>query len=434
MNFCPHCGAPLNGAAVCPQCDTDTSATPSTQPSALEGNSQISTSTSKTSFLKQNIPQEKRKYAVAGFVLIMILCIALSVLIPHKKDVILLTDYVSIDSVTGADGYGHLEYSFDSYSVYQKLVGVNVKDDKDAEALFSEESLQKTEKIWAALEGVSVVADKSDNLSNGDKVTLTVSFNNPTNEKLDFELRGGKISYTVEGLADGLPFDPFSEDVISVAFTGATGSGEAIVGLVSDDDMYKGVTYSFANNYNLSNDDEVTLTAVFDQQYYASLGYTVPEQCSKSYTVSGLKDFFRPSDGLSVSERTRFEELTMSSALSYAAEDILTKDMPVLDSEFWSLYYFEPKMPGTHFFDMVHGFSGYCGIIGVAKVVFESSWTGTYEDVMFVVYPDCMVGDDGHLTYNEDDFLVFDSSFSNETEAMDWLAGQLDELNFTKLS
>ena len=53
---------------------------------------------------------------------------------------------------------------------------------------------------------------------------------------------------------------------------------------------------------------------------------------------------------------------------------------------------------------------------------------------MFVVYPDCMVGDDGHLTYNEDDFLVFDSSFSNETEAMDWLADQLDELNFTKLT
>lgn len=345
-----------------------------------------------------------------------------------------LTDYVSIDAVSGADGYGHLEYSFDSYSVYQKIAGIDVKNDNDVEALFSEENLLKTEKIWAALEGVSVVADKSDNLSNGDKVTLTVSFDNPTNEKLDFKLRGGKITYTVEGLADGLPFDPFSEDVISVAFIGASGGGEAIVGLVSDDAMYKGVTYSFANNYKLSNGEEVTLNAVFDQQYYASLGYTVPEQCSKSYTVSGLKDFFRPSDGLSVSERTRFEELTMSSALSYAAEDILTKDMPVLDSEFWSLYYFEPKMPGTHFFDMIHGFSGYCGIIGVAKVVFESSWTGTYEDVMFVVYPDCMVGDDGHLTYNEDDFLVFDSSFSNETEAMDWLADQLDELNFTKLT
>lgn len=346
-----------------------------------------------------------------------------------------LTDYVSIDAVSGADGYGHLEYSFDSYSVYQKIAGIDVKNDKDIEALFSEENLLKTEKIWAALEGVSVVADKSDNLSNGDKVTLTVSFDNPTNEKLDFKLRGGKITYTVEGLADGLPFDPFSEDVISVAFIGVFGGGEAIVGLVSDDAMYKGVTYSFANNYNLSNGDEITLTAVFDQQYFASLGYTVPEQCSKTYTVSGLKDFFRPSDGLSVSERTRFEELTMSSALSYAAEDILTKDMPVLDSEFWSLYYFEPKMPGTHFFDMIHGFSGYCGIIGVAKVVLDNPWDDEpYEDVIFVVYPDCMMGDDGHLTYSENDFVIFDSSFSNETEAMDWLADQMDELNFTKLT
>lgn len=425
MNFCPHCGAPMNGATVCPQCGADIT-------SATTPHSDISTG--KPSFLKKNIPQEKRKYVVAGFVALMVLLLCLSFLLPRKKNVILLTDYVHIDSVTGADGYGHLEYSFDSYSVYQKLAGMDVKNDKDAEALFSEENLLKAEKIMTVLEGVTVTADKNDNLSNGDKVTLTVSYDNPTKEKLDFELRGGEISYTVEGLAEGLPFDPFSEDIISVAFTGASGSGEAIIGLVSGDDMYKAVTYSFSNNYNLSNGDEVVLTAVFDQQYFAALGYAIPDQCSKTYIVSGLKDFFRPSDGLSVSERTRFEDLTMSSVLDDIARDVLTKDMSVLDSEFWSLYYFETKTPGTTFFDMIHGFGGHCGIMGIAKVVFESSWTGTYEDVYFVAFPDCMMGDDGHLTYDEDNFVVFDSPVSDEAEALEWLADQFDELTFTKLS
>lgn len=425
MNFCPHCGAPMNGATVCPQCGADIT-------SATTPHSDISTG--KPSFLKKNIPQEKRKYVVAGFVAIMVLLLCLSFLLPRKKNVILLTDYVHIDSVTGADGYGHLEYSFDSYSVYQKLAGMDVKNDKDVEALFSEENLLKAEKIMTVLGGVTVTADKNDNLSNGDKVTLTVSFDNPTKEKLDFELRGGEISYTVEGLAEGLPFDPFSEDIISVAFTGASGSGEAIIGLVSGDDMYKAVTYSFSNNYNLSNGDEVVLTAVFDQQYFAALGYAVPDQCSKTYIVSGLKDFFRPSDGLSVSERTRFEDLTMSSVLDDIARDVLTKDMSVLDSEFWSLYYFETKTPGTTFFDMIHGFGGHCGIMGIAKVVFESSWTGTYEDVYFVAFPDCMMGDDGHLTYDEENFIVFDSPVSDETEAMDWLADQFPELTFSELS
>lgn len=434
MNFCPHCGAPLNGATVCPQCGADTSAANPTPTPALEGDPNANAPTGKLSFMKKNIPQEKRKYVVAGFALLMLLCIALSVLIPHKKDVILLTDYVSIDSVSGMDGYGHLEYSFDSYSVYQKLTGAEIKNDKDAEAFFSEENLSKLDKISSVLEGISVEADKCDNLSNGDKVTITVNFNNPTNEKLDFELRGGKITYTVEGLIEGMPFDPFSEDVISVAFIGASGSGEAIVGLVSDDEMYKGVTYSFSDNRNLSNGDEVTLTATFDLQYFASLGYTVPEQCSKTYTVSGLKDFFRPSDGLSVSERTRFEDLTMSSVMDDISKDVLAKDMPVLDSEFWSLYYFETKMPGTTFFDMIHGFEARCGIMGIAKVVFESSWSGTYEDVYFVAFPDCMMGDDGHLTYNEDNFVVFDSPVSDEAEALDWLADQFEELTFTKLS
>lgn len=425
MNFCPHCGAPMTGATVCPQCGADIT-------SATTPHSDISTG--KPSFLKKNIPQEKRKYVVAGFVALMVLLLCLSFLLPRKKNVILLTDYVHIDSVTGADGYGHLEYSFDSYSVYQKLAGMDVKNDKDAEVLFSEENLLKAEKIMTVLEGVTVTADKNDNLSNGDKLTLTVSFDNPTKEKLDFELRGGEISYTVEGLAEGLPFDPFSEDIISVAFTGASGSGEAIIGLVSGDDMYKAVTYSFSNNYNLSNGDEVVLTAVFDQQYFAALGYAVPDQCSKTYIVSGLKDFFRPSDGLSVSERTRFEDLTMSSVLDDITRDVLTKDMSVLDSEFWSLYYFETKTPGTTFFDMIHGFGGHCGIMGIAKVVFESSWTGTYEDVYFVAFPDCMMGDDGHLTYDEENFIVFDSPVSDETEAMDWLADQFPELTFSELS
>lgn len=425
MNFCPHCGAPMTGATVCPQCGADIT-------SATTPHSDISTG--KPSFLKKNIPQEKRKYVVAGFVALMVLLLCLSFLLPRKKNVILLTDYVHIDSVTGADGYGHLEYSFDSYSVYQKLADMDVKNDKDAEALFSEENLLKAEKIMTVLEGVTVTADKNDNLSNGDKVTLTVSFDNPTKEKLDFELRGGEISYTVEGLAEGLPFDPFSEDIISVAFTGASGSGEAIIGLVSGDDIYKAVTYSFSNNYNLSNGDEVVLTAVFDQQYFAALGYAVPDQCSKTYIVSGLKDFFRPSDGLSVSERTRFEDLTMSSVLDDTARDVLTKDMSVLDSEFWSLYYFETKTPGTTFFDMIHGFGGHCGIMGIAKVVFESSWTGTYEDVYFVAFPDCMMGDDGHLTYDEENFIVFDSPVSDETEALDWLADQFPELTFSELS
>lgn len=425
MNFCPHCGALMTGATVCPQCGADIT-------SATTPHSDISTG--KPSFLKKNIPQEKRKYVVAGFVALMVLLLCLSFLLPRKKNVILLTDYVHIDSVTGADGYGHLAYSFDSYSVYQKLAGMDVKNDKDAEALFSEENLLKAEKIMTVLEGVTVTADKNDNLSNGDKVTLTVSFDNPTKEKLDFELRGGEISYTVEGLAEGLPFDPFSEDIISVAFTGASGSGEAIIGLVSGDDIYKAVTYSFSNNYNLSNGDEVVLTAVFDQQYFAALGYAVPDQCSKTYIVSGLKDFFRPSDGLSVSERTRFEDLTMSSVLDDTARDVLTKDMSVLDSEFWSLYYFETKTPGTTFFDMIHGFGGHCGIMGIAKVVFESSWTGTYEDVYFVAFPDCMMGDDGHLTYDEENFIVFDSPVSDETEALDWLADQFPELTFSELS
>lgn len=435
MNFCPHCGAPLNGAAVCPKCGADASAYTPAPASLHDVASQPDAPTGKLSFLKKNIPQEKRKYVTAAFVVVMILCCALSLLTLRKRDVIHLADYVRIDAVTGMNGYGHLEYSFDSYSVYQKLTGADIKNDKDAEAFFSEENLSKADMVSAALEGVSVEADKCDGLSNGDKVTVTVSFKNPTGEKLDFELLGGEFTYTVEGLIEDMPFDPFSEEIISVAFTGASGSGEAIVGMVSDNELYDGVTYKFSDNHDLSNGDEVTLTAIFDQQYFASWGFTVPEQCSKTYTVSGLKDFFRPSDGLSATERTRFEDLTVSSTLDLAAKNVLTKDMSVLDSELWGLYYFETKTPGAPFHDMTYGFRAHCGIMGIAKVILDNPWDDEpCEDVFFVVFPDCMTGDDGQLAYDQDSFVVFDHAVSDEAEAMEWLGKKFDELTFTKLS
>ena len=51
-----------------------------------------------------------------------------------------------------------------------------------------------------------------------------------------------------------------------------------------------------------------------------------------------------------------------------------------------------------------------------------------------MAFPDCMMGDDGHLTYDEENFIVFDSPVSDETEALDWLTDQFPELTFSELS
>lgn len=84
---------------------------------------------------------------------------------------------------------------------------------------------------------------------------------------------------------------------------------------------------------------------------------------------------------------------------------------------------------------MTYGFRAHCGIMGIAKVILDNPWDDEpCEDVFFVVFPDCMTGDDGQLAYDQDSFVVFDHAVSDEAEAMEWLGKKFDELTFTKLS
>lgn len=127
-------------------------------------------------------------------------------------------------------------------------------------------------------------------LSNGDKIKIAVSTQNPVNKELNVKLIGAEKEFTVDGLIDGTPVSVFGDDVLSVSFTGMNGEGTVQINtLVESIDGFKFDYYVEDNFYNFSNGDVAVVRADYDKELLESNGYYVEEE-SREYVVSGLAE------------------------------------------------------------------------------------------------------------------------------------------------
>ena len=150
---------------------------------------------------------------------------------------------------------------------------------------------------------ITCTFDKTEGLKNGDKVKVTVNFDEDYLKDHNIKLENTEFTITVEGLGDGINLDPF-------AGTNFTASGYNGYGTCSFD-AYGNPASSFlmytvnqANNDNLSNGDVVTVEARYtgsvvtaaDGIYYFVVDgtYYLAPNSSGSWTtdfeVTGLSD------------------------------------------------------------------------------------------------------------------------------------------------
>lgn len=84
--------------------------------------------------------------------------------------------------------------------------------------------------------------DKEDNLSNGDKVVLTISIDEASCEELGVKFKTSPIDVEVIGLKDGKQVDAF--EGINVQFSGISPSAKATLNKTTNNDNGFAVTYS----------------------------------------------------------------------------------------------------------------------------------------------------------------------------------------------
>lgn len=132
----------------------------------------------------------------------------------------------------------------------------------------------------------------SENLSNGDEVTLTIDVDNSALENYDFKLKGGEKKITVKGLDEVEEFDPFEN--VTVNFSGMSPNGTVSVDTSSAKSGIN-LTYTFDKTTGLKNGDEVTLSVSAPNdtnldEYCENNGKSIKET-EKTYTVEGLASY-----------------------------------------------------------------------------------------------------------------------------------------------
>ena len=188
--------------------------------------------------------------------------------------------YVSVN-ISGPSGYGEASVDTDDDALAAMILSDDVTEENLTAYLLKVDALSR----------ITYTLDKSDKLSNGDTVTVTVTYPEELEEVLDAKITpksGDSWTVEVTGLEELYTFDLFLN--INVTFTGFNGYGEPKVQVNGGNN----VGCIFSQKENLSNGDVVTVTLTGPKgrdliDYCISEGF-VPEVESKDFIVSDLPE------------------------------------------------------------------------------------------------------------------------------------------------
>ena len=200
-----------------------------------------------------------------------------------------LEEYVGV-KFSGMDGEGKAAVELDKDALYAVLGG---KDYTDGNADKKQKALDRAE---TAMDSVAFKLDQSEGLSNGDKVTVTISYNNELAKASKVQFSGKTKTFTVSGLKEYETLDAFDASVFNVEQNGivlkfsgfAPNASLEIKNQLPASDPRSQLSYRADKSYGLSNGDIITVTAAMPSDY-ASQGFRLKET-SLTFAVNGAAE------------------------------------------------------------------------------------------------------------------------------------------------
>lgn len=184
-----------------------------------------------------------------------------------------------------------MQFATVNFSGIDSKGNAEVKVDwSDFETQLSEvlgDSLSDSGKIMRLEDTIKYEVDVKENLTNGDKVKLSVTWDKDAAKKSGFSFTGKEIEIDTSGLAKATIVDLFKDVVID--YEGASPRATANIRNTSSDEFLKSVTYSIGR-YTVANGDVLTLTANYNKKQAEEKGYLI-ESDKKEYTVAGIDEY-----------------------------------------------------------------------------------------------------------------------------------------------
>lgn len=288
------------------------------------------------------------------------LCIVVAIVtvffISNRKTTISLNDYVSVE-YEGYDGYGIAEVSFDWTALEKKFLDISGKEDtEDLEALSNSLS------FYALESTISYELNKDDALSNGDKITLTWSYDNEIAADFKLEFEGDKKTFTVSDLKEIKEIDPF--EALEVTFSGTSPYASVSWDITSEDEIYDYISFEASKEDYLTEGEKITLTLdTYDQEEYFLQEYGCKfSKTSKEYTCENLASYIMIANDITDDLLETMKKETKAVINDYKSS--IRSDVTISNVEYAGYYFLSLKDVEDNYWDDANK----CYIIYSAKV------------------------------------------------------------------
>ena len=200
-----------------------------------------------------------------------------------------LTDYATVN-FDGIDGKGTATVNYDLTQLEKDFVG-------DDDGNISQEEAQELVNFASFEMSIKWELDKQEALSNGDKVKLTITYNEDSAKEQKIKIKGDTTKeFEVSGLKEPITLDAFDPEIFDTD-TGVKISYEGISPMASiviengcgDGQAQRFVEYVPDKTYEISNGDTITITASLTEQAIKE-GYVLKEEQTQ-ITVEGLESY-----------------------------------------------------------------------------------------------------------------------------------------------
>ena len=247
--------------------------------------------------------------------LLAIIIVVIIILQPKKVDV---SKYVSIE-YSGYDGYATADVYLDEWGLYAEIMEATGKRNFDYSDLDDyTDLLGNGITVAAAMDTIELTLDKEANISNGDVITATITYDNEIANEVDIEFEGETVSITAGGLETVHEVDPF--DGLNVTFTGISPYGYVEYEYTGTDSYVESYYFSADQYNNLKNGDKVTIKYDTTDENTMWYGYvaTVKEM---TYEVTGLQEYVAAYGDINEDFITKLKGETEDTIYAYVANN-----------------------------------------------------------------------------------------------------------------
>lgn len=290
-----------------------------------------------------------------------------------------LSEYVNV-TYTGLNSKGTATVDIDFDAMENFLIDEKA-DDKD--------NLQRLLELGSS---ISCELDKAEDLSNGDKVVVSIKWDDEIAEKYNLAFSGKTKEFEVTGLEEGKVIDLFQD--ISLEYSGISPNANVTVCNTSKDSYVSGINFTVEKSYEIANGDEIRVTADVNTADAEEKGYIIEEK-EKVFTAEGIDEY--------AAEYAQIDEATL--------EKIKTQAADLIDAELATEHGYRNRM-----YTGAERFSGNVGTpeiqdIRLSKAYFltlkegmDSIW-GKGNNMLYLVYE--ITAKDGISTEGKTSYQLF---------------------------